>query len=68
MWKVYKAAHYIQGTLISKHKTESAARKKAKKEISFTYTVKQESKKEIVIWLENKDRMPVGIIVKNKGT
>jgi len=66
MWKVYKADHYIQGILISKHKTEPAARKKAKKEIGFSYTVKEESKKEIVIWLEDKSRNPIGIIVKNK--
>tara|TARA_R110000824_G_scaffold58774_3_gene158563 strand:- start:20 stop:226 length:207 start_codon:yes stop_codon:yes gene_type:complete len=68
MWKVYKANKYIQGTLISKHKTEAAARKKAKKEIEFSYTVKESSKKEIVIWLEDKCRIPVGIIVKNTGT
>tara|TARA_R100000700_G_scaffold6233_1_gene9889 strand:- start:92 stop:304 length:213 start_codon:yes stop_codon:yes gene_type:complete len=66
MWKVYKANHYIQGELISKHKTEAAARKKANEEIKFSYTVKEESKKEIVIWLENKDRTAVGIIVKSK--
>ena len=66
MWKVYKANHYIQGILISKHKTEAAARKKAKEEIKFSYTVKEESKKEILIWLENKDRIAVGIIVKSK--
>tara|TARA_R110000824_G_scaffold80365_2_gene202077 strand:+ start:289 stop:495 length:207 start_codon:yes stop_codon:yes gene_type:complete len=68
MWKVYKADYYIQDILISKHKTEAAARKKAKKEIEFSYTVKEKSKKEIVIWLEDKSRMPVGIIVKNTGT
>jgi hypothetical protein len=66
MWRVYKANHYIQGILISKHKTEAAARKKAKEEIKFSYTVKEESKKEILIWLENKDRTAVGIIVKSK--
>ena len=66
MWRVYKANHYIQGILISKHKTEAAARKKAKEEIKFSYTVKEESKKEIIIWLENKDRIAVGIIVKSK--
>ena len=68
MWRVYKADHYIQGILISKHKTESAARKKAKKVIEYSYTVKEKRKKEIVIWLEDKERMPVGIIVKNTGT
>ena len=28
MWKIYKATEYIQGKLISQHKTEAAARKK----------------------------------------
>jgi hypothetical protein len=68
MWKVYQGAHYIQGIFISQHKTEAAARKKAKKVIEFSYTVKEKQKKEIIIWLEDKERMPVGIIVKNTGT
>ena len=68
MWKVYKAAHYIQGIFISQHKTEAAARKKAKEVIEFSYTVKEKQKKEIIIWLEDNERMPIGIIVKNTGT
>ena len=67
MWKIYKATEYIQGKLISQHKTEAAARKKAKKVIEFSYTVKEDNKEETVIWLENKDRIPVGIIVKDNG-
>ena len=67
MWKVYKAHHYVQGNLISEHKTEAAARKKAKKEIGYSYTVKEENKKEIIIWLEDKERIAIGIIVKKKG-
>ena len=36
MYKVYKYdGHYIQGELISKHTTESAAMKSAKKNINF---------------------------------
>jgi len=66
MWKVYKASHYIQGELITQHKTEAAARKKAKQEIEHSYTVKEENKKEIVIWLEDKERMAIGVIVKKK--
>ena len=66
MWKVYKENHYIQGDLISSHKTEAAARKKAKQEIEHSYTVKEENKKEIVIWLEDKERMAIGVIVKKK--
>ena len=67
MWKVYKADHYIQGVLVSKHKTEAMARKKAKETIDFSYTVKEKRKKEIIIWLEDKERMPIGIIIKNTG-
>ena len=67
MWKIYKATEYIQGKLISQHKTEAAARKKAKKAIKYSYTVKEDNEEETVIWLENKDRIPVGIIVKVKG-
>ena len=36
MWKVYKwDGHYIMGELVSKHSTESAALKAAKKSIKF---------------------------------
>ena len=66
MWKVYKENHYIQGDLISSHKTETAARKKAKQAIGHSYTVKEEVKEEIRIWLEDKDRIPIGIIIKTK--
>tara|TARA_A100001037_G_C14662057_1_gene419294 strand:- start:218 stop:424 length:207 start_codon:yes stop_codon:yes gene_type:complete len=67
MWKVYKANHYIQEILVSKHKSESKALESARKNIDFLHIIREETKKEIVIWLENKDRMPVGIIVKDKG-
>tara|TARA_Y100001937_G_scaffold20452_1_gene28481 strand:- start:10 stop:225 length:216 start_codon:yes stop_codon:yes gene_type:complete len=65
MWKVYKwNGMYIQGDLISTHKTESAALKKAKKEISFTYAVKDDRADEKLIWLDAEDHTPVGVIVK----
>lgn len=64
MWKVYKwNGHYIMGDLISSHKTESAALKKAEKEIDFKFTEKEKKNKEVVIWLDNKNHIPVGIIV-----
>ncbi len=66
MWKVYKANHYIQGELISQHKTEALARKSAIEKIEHTYTVKEETSKEVLIWLENEDHTAVGIIVKTK--
>ena len=64
MWKVYKwNGNYIQGDLISKHKTKSAALKKAKKEIDFTYAIEDFRKDEKIIWLDGNDHTPVGIIV-----
>ena len=67
MWKVYKwNGHYIMGDLISKHSSESAALKAAKKAINFLTTEREESKKEIYIWLDGIDSDPVGVIVKNK--
>ena len=70
MWKVYKYnGHYIQGDLVSKHTTESAAIKKAKKVINFTFSEKVKRKNEILIWLDGKDYLPLGVIVKKqRGT
>ena len=65
MWKVY--AHdgrFIQGDLVSKHSSESAALKAAKKSLDFKKQVKEKSKEEIVIWLDDSDGTPMGIIVK----
>ena len=64
MWKVYKENHYIQGDLISSHKTETAARKKAKQAIGHSYTVKEEVKEEMRIWLDDANHNPLGIITK----
>ena len=70
MWKVYKYnGHYIQGDLISKHTTESAAIKKAKKTINFSFSEKVKRNDEILIWLDGKDYLPMGVIVKKqRGT
>ena len=63
MYKVYKYdGHYIQGELISKHTTESAAMKSAKKNINFKYAVKSKILKPNVIWLDGEDNAPVGVI------
>jgi len=65
MWKFYKwNGHYIQGDLVSKHSSEDAALKKAKKEINFTFSDKQKKDKETRIWLDDKNHTPIGIIVK----
>ena len=63
MYKVYKYnGHYIQGELISKHTTESAAMKSAKKNIFFKKAVKSKLLKPNVIWLDGENNIPVGVI------
>jgi hypothetical protein len=65
MWKVYKwNGHYIQGDLVSKHTSEDAAIKKATKELGFVFAEKVKRGKETLIWLDDKEHTPVGVIVK----
>ena len=65
MWKVYEYnGRFIQGDLISKHSSEAAAIKAAKKKIDFKKKYREKSKEEIVIWLDGDDGTPAGIIVK----
>ena len=66
-WKVYKwDGRFIQGELISTHTSESAAIKKAEKFIKHSRTQREENKKEIVIWLDSEEGVPMGAIVKQK--
>jgi hypothetical protein len=66
MYKVYKHdGHYIQGELISKHTTESAAMKSAKKNINFKHAVKSILVKPKVIWLDDENNSPIGLITTN---
>lgn len=65
MWKLYKwNGHYIMGELISKHSSEAAALKAAKKKIKFIKTEKEKKGKEIIIWLDGDNSEPLGVIVK----
>ena len=65
MWKLYKwNGHYIQGDLVSKHSSEDAAVKRASKELNFTFAEKSKIGKEILIWLDDDNYTPVGVIVK----
>ena len=65
MWKLYKwNGHYIMGDLVSKHSSEDAAIKKATKEIGFTFAEKVKRGKETLIWLDDKQHTPVGVIIK----
>ena len=42
MWRVYKEDNgYVQGKLVSKHSSESAALKAAAKSIKFSFSEKQ---------------------------
>ena len=70
-WKVWKwDGRFIQGELISSHNTESAAMRKAEKEIEFLNAVKEKREDEIVIWLDGEAGKPLGVITKkiNKKT
>tara|TARA_R110000824_G_scaffold183432_1_gene364441 strand:- start:76 stop:276 length:201 start_codon:yes stop_codon:yes gene_type:complete len=63
MFKVYKYdGHYIQGELISKHTTESAAMKSATKNIFFKKAVKSKIVTPKVIWLDDENNRSVGLI------
>jgi len=65
MWKVYKwNGHYIQGDLISEHRSEDAALKRAKKEIDFLFAEKVDRENETLIWLDGEAHEPRGVIVK----
>jgi hypothetical protein len=67
MWKVYKHnGQYIMGELISSHKSESAAMKKAEKKIKFKFTEREKKKNEIRIWLDDHNHSPVGVIFQKK--
>tara|TARA_R100000426_G_scaffold20874_5_gene17973 strand:- start:141 stop:356 length:216 start_codon:yes stop_codon:yes gene_type:complete len=66
MWKVYKYdGNYIQGDLLSKHSSENAALKAAKKSIDYTHTEKKKVNNEIRIWLDSINHTPLGVIIKN---
>ena len=57
------------GDLISSHKTEQAALKKAKKEIDFKFSEREKRKDEILIWLDGENHRPAGVITHElKGT
>jgi len=65
MWKLYKwNGHYIQGDLVSKHSSEDAAVKRATKELSFCFAEKVKRGKETLIWLDDADHTPIGVIIK----
>ena len=65
MWKVYKwNGHYVQGDLISEHRSEDAAVKRAKKEIDFLFAEKVDRGVETLIWLDGESHEPRGVIVK----
>ncbi len=66
MWQFWKwNGRYIQGDLVSKHKTKTAALSRAKKEFDSEILFTEEKRKnEEIIWIDNLDHTPVGIIIK----
>jgi hypothetical protein len=65
MWKIYKwNGQYIQGDLVSEHRSEDVALKKAKKEIDFVFVEKIKKGKETLIWLDDANHNPLGVITK----
>jgi hypothetical protein len=65
MWKLYKwNGQYIQGDFVSKHSSEDAAIKRAAKELKFTFADKVKDGKETLIWLDDGNYTPVGVIIK----
>jgi len=69
MWQFWKwNGRYIQGDLVSKHKTKTAAISKAKKELGNDVIFTESTwKKEEVIWIDSKTHTPMGIICKSTG-
>jgi hypothetical protein len=69
MWKLYKwDGRYIQGELISQHKSQATALKKAKKAIGHLKEVEERRKDETLIWLDGENGTPLGVIVNKKKT
>ena len=69
MWQLWEwNGRYIQGNLVSKHKTKAATTSKAKK--IFGKNIKlteEERKKETIIWIDSSDGVPIGLIRKPKS-
>jgi hypothetical protein len=64
VFKLYKYdGHYIQGELISKHSTESAALKAAKKKLNYHTANASKNIKPKVIWLDDENHNPIGVII-----
>ena len=57
--------NYLNTTVtISKHSSEAAAIKKAEKVIKHTYAEKFKHDKDIIIWLDDANHTPLGMIIK----
>jgi len=67
LWKVYKYdGHYIKGELVSKHRSQTAALKKAKEVIGHLTEVEEVNKEEHLIWLDGEGGDPLGVIVQKQ--
>ena len=69
MWQLWEwNGNYIQGNLISKHKTKAAAISKAKKKLGKEIKLTEEERKEEhIVWIDNSNGTPIGIIRKPMG-
>ncbi len=69
MWQLWEwNGKYIQGDLVSKHKTKAATISKAKKRLGENIKLTEEERKEeTIIWIDNSDGIPIGLIRKPKG-
>jgi len=67
MWKLYKYdGRFVQGELLSKHRSQGAALKQAKKLIGHLTEVEEIRKDEHLIWLDGEGGTPMGVIVHPK--
>ena len=69
MWQLWEwNGQYIQGNLVSKHKTKAATTSKAKKVFGENIILTEEERKEeTIIWIDNTDGVPIGLIRKPKS-
>ena len=69
MWQLWEwNGSYIQGNLVSKHKTKAATISKAKKVLGEDVRLTEEERKEeTIIWIDSSNGVPIGLIRKPKG-
>ena len=65
MWQLWEwDGRYIQGKLVSKHKTKAATISKAKKRLGENIRLTEE---DTTIWIDDVNGIPIGLIKKPMG-